>query len=56
MTTFPISDLLAELEILAFQSPDFSASSTNSWRGLSTRATDSKNESLGKKTWTSSPS
>ena len=25
MTTLPISDLLAELEILAFQAPDFSA-------------------------------
>ena len=51
MTTLPISDLLAEHEILALQAPDFSANSTNSWRGFSTRATDSEKESLGQKTW-----
>ena len=47
MATLPISDLLAELEILAFQAPDFTRSSTNSWHWLSARATDSVKKSLG---------
>ena len=55
MATHPITDLLAELEILAFQALDFGANSTTSRLEFSTGSINSGEESLGQQTCTSWP-
>ena len=55
MATLPISDLLAELEILASQALDFGANSTTSRLEFSTGSINSGEEPLGQQTCTSWP-
>ena len=56
MATSPISDLLAELEVLALETLDLVASSANPWRKVRTRIVSSEEEPVGGQTCTSWPS
>ena len=55
MATLPISDLLAEFEVLAFQALDFGAQLSDFLARVATRAINSEEESLGRQTCTSWP-
>ena len=55
MATLPISGLLAEFEVLSLEALDFSAEVSDFRRRAATEAINSKEELLGRQTWTSWP-